>query len=427
MPVTAIVGAQWGDEGKGRVVDYLAQAADVVVRYQGGDNAGHTVVNEYGKFQLHLLPSGIFNPNAHCVIGAGTVVNMEILLQEIDRVEVTGVITRNLWVDQRAHLLLPDYRQLDVLQEKALGNNAIGTTKRGIGPAYTYKVARVGVRLGDLRYPDWARRRFQVTLERLQREYNTYGVEPPTLDALLEPQLALFAKLAGHVVDTVPLLRGWLQANKEVIVEGQLGAMRDLDWGVYPYVTSSNPTASYAPVGTGFPSNYLQRVIGVAKAYTTAVGAGPFPTEISGELETELRQLGQEFGATTGRPRRVGWFDAVAARYAVWLSGITELAITKLDVLDSLPEIKICTGYKLPDGKVLTEMVDPYLLSQVEPVWEHWPGWLILTRDIRRWEDLPVNAQRFLSRIETLVGVPITLISVGPERQQLILRQSAPV
>ncbi len=424
MPVTAVVGAQWGDEGKGRIVDYLAQKVGAVVRYQGGDNAGHTVMNEYGRFQLHLLPSGIFNPNTHCIIGAGTVVNLAALIEEIDRVETAGVMTNNLWLDERAHVLLPDYRQLDALQEQARGNHAIGTTKRGIGPAYTYKVARAGLRMGDLKHPDWALQRLRVVRERLQAEFATFGAELPPLEEMVAQLTTMFAQIEKHVVDTVPILRKLLQAGAVVISEGQLGVMRDLDWGIYPYVTSSNPLASYAAIGAGFPASYITRVVGVAKCYTTAVGAGPFPAELTGKTGEQLRQIGREYGATTGRPRRTGWFDAVAARYAAWISGMTELALTKLDVLDQLPKIGICVGYKLPDGRTTEEMVDTYTLEQVEPIWEYWPGWLTDTSTITTCAALPENARNFLHRVEELVGVHLSIVSVGPERNQLILMET---
>ncbi len=421
MPVTAIVGAQWGDEGKGRVVDYLAQKADMVIRYQGGDNAGHTVVNEYGTFRLHHIPSGIFNPRTVNIVGTGCVVNPDTLLEELAELEAAGVNTENLFLSARAHVTMPYHRLLDGLREQARGGKAIGTTKRGIGPVYSHKTARMGIRLGELAYPDRVRARLAIVLPLVNHELELYG-QPPISEDEIMAKVAQWQDAIGHrVVDTLPIVREALQADANILLEGQLGVMRDLDWGIYPYVTSSNPLASFAPVGAGFPAHYLGRIIGVVKAYSTAVGAGPLPTELKDETGDRLREAGQEYGATTGRPRRCGWFDGVAIRYAAWLQGFTEIAVTKLDVLDEFPEIKICVAYRLPDGTLTEDVPDVPLLEQVEPVYETWPGWMTSTREARRWEDLPENAQRYLKRIEELAGAPICLVSVGPERDELII------
>ena len=420
MPVTAIVGAQWGDEGKGRIIDYLAQRADVVIRFQGGDNAGHTVINDYGKHALHLIPSGIFNPATRNIIGSGCVVNPGALLEEMARLEAAGASLDNLWISARAHMVLPYHRLLDALEEQARGADSIGTTRRGIGPAYADKAARSGLRMGDLLHPDWLEARLENALRTVNRKLQVLGGEPVDGRELFALLMDYRAKLEPRIVDTTPILRQALEADASILLEGQLGVMRDLDWGVYPYVTSSNPTAAYAPVGAGLPAGSVTRVIGVVKAYSTAVGEGPFPTELHDATGEKLREIGAEFGATTGRPRRCGWFDGVAIRHAAWLNGMTGLAVTKLDVLDHFEELKICVGYRLPSGEIITDAVpDTPILYQVEPVYETWPGWLSDTTRARRWDDLPREARAYLRRISDLAGVKIDYVSVGPERAQM--------
>jgi adenylosuccinate synthase len=409
MPVTAVVGAQWGDEGKGRIIDYLAQQAEMVIRFQGGDNAGHTVVNERGVFRLHLVPSGIFNPETRCLLGAGTVVNPQTVLEEIAELEAAGVSTRNLWISERAHVVMPYHRTLDGLEEAARGGAQIGTTRRGIGPAYADKAARSGIRMGDLRRPEHLRERLAATLVRANRELERFDQPALALEALLDQAREWGTALDHRIIDTVPLVRDALTGGERILLEGQLGVMRDLDWGTYPYVTSSNPIAGGAYPGAGLPPRSITEVVGVVKAYCTAVGAGPFPTELLDETGSTLREVGQEFGATTGRPRRCGWFDAVA------------LAITKLDVLDALPELRICTAYRIGD-ETTTAMPDAAEMALVEPVYETWPGWRASTRDARDWYDLPPRARAYLNRISSLCDVPIQYVSVGPERDSLIVR-----
>ena len=421
MSVTAIVGAQWGDEGKGRVVDYLAQSADMVIRFQGGDNAGHTVVNHFGTFKLHLVPSGIFNPNTVNLIGTGTVVNPDSLLEEISAVEAAGVSTENLFVSNRAQMVMPYHRMLDGLQESARAEKKIGTTKRGIGPAYADKGARRGVRLGDLLHPDWLKMRLRPALENANREITHFGGDALSFDDLFDRCMAWRDALAHRIVDAVPLVRDAYRGGKAILLEGQLGVMRDLDWGIYPYVTSSNPTASFAPSGAGLPPQAIDRVFGVVKAYSTAVGAGPFPTELFDASGEFLREKGNEYGATTGRPRRCGWFDGVAIGFAAYLNGFTGLAITKLDVLDGLSELKLCTHYRLPDGTLIDYVPDTSILETVEPVYETWQGWDEPTTDVRHWDDLPENAKKYLKRIEELAGVPLAFVSVGAEREAMIV------
>ncbi|HRI57164.1 MAG TPA: adenylosuccinate synthase [Anaerolineae bacterium] len=418
MPVTAVVGAQWGDEGKGRVIDYLAEKADMVIRFQGGDNAGHTVVNDLGLFRLHLVPSGIFYPATKNIVGTGTVVNPDNLLREMDTLAAAGVDLANLWLSDRAHMVMPYHPLLDGLEESARGGTAIGTTKRGIGPTYSDKAARWGLRLGDLRNPAWLRQRLEQVVPRKNVLLERYGAPELSVDALYEQCMAWQAALGQRIVDVLPMVRQAVQQGQNVLLEGQLGVMRDLDWGIYPYVTSSNPTAAFAGAGAGLPASKISRVVGVVKAYSTCVGAGPFPVELLDAAGDELRELGDEYGATTGRPRRVGWFDGVAIDYAAWLNGMTDLVVTKLDVLDTLAELKICTGYRLGD-EVLTHVPDTALLEMVTPVYESWPGWQQPTTACRRWEELPAAAQRYLRRIEELAGVPITWVSVGAAREAM--------
>jgi len=421
MTVTAVVGAQWGDEGKGRIVDALAGQMDWVIRFQGGDNAGHTVVNQFGTFKLHLVPSGIFYPNTRCLIGTGCVVNPDTLLEEINTLEAAGVNTSNLFISSRAQMLMPYHRLLDGLQEAASGKRAIGTTKRGIGPAYADKGSRRGLRLGDLLHPDWLRPRLEQAAAFANRELSHFDQPQLNVDDLLEKCRQWQTQLGARLVDPLPPIRKAYEDRANILLEGQLAAMRDLDWGTYPYVTSSNPTATFAPVGAGLPPQAINRVIGVVKAYTTAVGAGPVPTDQGdNDIAQWLREQGNEFGATTGRPRRCGWFDAVALGYVAYLNGFTHLAVTKLDVLDGMPELKICTGYRLPDGDIINHVPDTPVYESVEPVYESWPGWpKNSTNNARSWADLPQTAQRYLKRIEELTGVPIKYVSVGPERDEM--------
>lgn len=422
MSVTAIVGAQWGDEGKGRIIDYLAQEADVVIRFQGGDNAGHTVINEYGKHALHLIPSGIFNPTTQNIIGSGCVVNPQALLDEMKNLEAAGLKLDNLWISNRAQMVMPYHRLLDELEETARGKDTIGTTKRGIGPAYADKASRSGLRIGDLLQPDWLEGRLDSALMTVNQKIQILGGQPLDGQELYALCMNYREKLAHRIIDTVPMTRKALEERRSFLLEGQLGVMRDLDWGIYPYVTSSNPTASFAASGAGLPARVIDRVIGVVKAYSTCVGDGPFPVELHDADGEKLRAIGSEFGATTGRPRRCGWFDGVAINYAAWLNGMTGLAITKLDVLDHFETLKICTGYRLPNGELITNtMPDTPLLYEAQPVYEEWAGWNTSTEQCRRWEDLPHQAQAYIRRLSELAGVRIDYVSVGPERAQMFV------
>ena len=422
MPVTAVVGAQWGDEGKGRVVDYLGGKADMVIRFQGGDNAGHTVINHHGLFKLHITPAGIFNPDTKCIVGAGTAVNPKNALVEIQELTDAGVPVENLWFDVRAHLVMPYHPQLDGLEEiaRAKDGSVIGTTKRGIGPCYADKSARMGLRLGDLLRPDYLRKRIDTVLGAKNRTLQFFGAEPIDPDALHAELLAVTEVFGRRIVDTLPMIRAAYESDERILLEGQLGIMRDIDWGIYPYVTSSNPTAGGVFSGAGLPPQALSGVIGVVKAYSTAVGAGPFTTELFDEAGQKLRDVGKEYGATTGRPRRCGWFDGVAIKHAAWLNGFTKLAVTKLDVLDDFDELKICTHYEI-DGERVTDFPDTPDLERATPIYETWKGWNSPTTEAKTWEQLPEGCRVYLERISELAGVPIQFVSVGPERDSLVV------
>jgi adenylosuccinate synthase len=437
MTVTVIVGAQWGDEGKGRVVDYLAAQADIVIRFQGGDNAGHTVVNEHGRFALHLLPSGIFYPHVRCLLGPGTVVNLDTLAQEQAQLQAAGVDTSNLWIDVRAHLIWPYHRLLDGAEEdrrerETEGGEAMGTTRRGIGPVYADKHAYNGIRSGDLHHPDLLRQRLELVLPIKNRQLALYNLRQFNVDELMDQAATWRAQYQDRIVDTLPWVRDAVQSDQQILLEGQLGIGRDINWGIYPYTTSSSPTSGGACVGAGIPPRAIDQVIGVVKAYSTSVGGGPFPTELCDEYGTMLQEIGREFGATTGRPRRCGWFDGVAIGYASYINGFTGIAITKLDVLDPFDEIKLCTGYRLPGDpgggfdnrdrdRIIDYVPDTTTQALVEPVYETWPGWQTATSGCRAWDDLPQAARAYLGRIEELAGASIRFVSVGPERSQMVV------
>ncbi|MBN2859593.1 MAG: adenylosuccinate synthase [Sphaerochaetaceae bacterium] len=421
MSVTAIVGAQWGDEGKGRVVDYLAQKADMVIRFQGGDNAGHTVINDAGKFALHIVPSGIFNPETVCIVGAGTVVNFNTMSEELDAVQAKGVLTDNLFIDRRAHLILPYHRLLDGAEEESKkGGLAAGTTKRGVGPAYSDKVNRVGIRASDILDETRLRKLFEAMIEKKNRDLAHYDLPLSDVDSLMALCASWKERYGDKIIDTVPLIKHAIENNKDIVLEGQLGIMRDIDWGIYPYSTSSNPTAGGATSGAGISPRRIDEVIGVVKVYSTSVGGGPFPTELLDATGEKLRSVGSEFGATTGRPRRCGWFDAVAASFSCWINGFTHIALTKLDILDTFEELKICTGYMI-DGQLVTDLPDTIGQEKAEPVYETWEGWMESTEEARTWNDLPAKAQAYLNRLAELTGAQIRYISVGPERDQIII------
>jgi len=420
VPVTAVVGAQWGDEGKGKITDLLAQEADVVIRYQGGNNAGHTVVNRHGTFKLHLVPSGIFNPNALCILGPGTVVNLQALCVELRDLEARGLATTNLRVSDRAHLLMPWHIALDRLDERERGRQKLGTTGQGVGPAYADKVARHGIQAYEVHDEKRFRQRVAHELERENAILQRFGDAPLDATAVADEVLVAAATLGDRIVDTLALVERAIATDARVLLEGQLGAMRDLDWGIYPYVTSSNPLAGGAAIGAGIPPRFITRVIGVVKAYSTSVGEGPFPTEMKGDAGDALREMANEYGATTGRPRRVGWFDAVAARHAHRLNAFTELAVTKLDVLGAYPEIPFCVGYEL-DGKVTTDMPPTAILERASPRYEQLKGWCRSLAGVSDRAHLPDAARAYLRRIEETVGAPVGMVGIGPEREATLL------
>lgn len=421
MPVLVVVGAQWGDEGKGKVTDLLCEQAHYVVRYQGGNNAGHTVENKYGKFALHLVPSGIFNRDVVAVIGNGVVIDPTVLRAEIDELESRGVSIANLKVSGKAHLIMPYHIMLDQVQEQRLGKGKIGTTGRGIGPAYADKAARQGVRMQDVLDPASFRERVLSTMQaKAEVMAKAYDQDVSSLQADCERYIEAAESLRDHIEDTELLVWSALRRNAAVLLEGAQGTMLDLDHGTYPYVTSSNPVAGYACVGAGIGPIELNEIWGVTKAYTTRVGEGPFPTELNEETGETLRELGCEFGATTGRPRRCGWLDLVALRYAARVNGLTGLCITKLDVLSTMDTIKVCTAYRYK-GEVLDELPPAQaVFAEVEPVYEEVPGWKSDISGVRSVQGLPQEAIDYLNMIINSVRVPISLISVGPKREQHI-------
>jgi adenylosuccinate synthase len=421
MPVTVVVGAQWGDEGKGKIVDLLAQQADVCVRFQGGGNAGHTVVNSLGEFKLHLVPCGIFNPACLNVDGAGMAVDPQALLQELHELQDRGIDVSKVVISNRAHVVLPYHRQFDHLEDDERGKYRVDTTGRGIGPTYTDKYGRVGIRMGDLLRETTLREKLAIILHRRNAILTkVYGVGPVGEEPLVQACLAWGRELGPRIVDMMPIMRKALRENQRIVLEGQLSAMKDIDWGSYPFVTSSSPTAGGAAVGAGIPPRRIDRVIGVAKAYSTQVGTGPMPSELHDALGEQLRRDGGEYGATTGRPRRVGWFDAVVTRYLAELNGFTDLAITKLDVLDSLDQIPICIGYDYR-GERLVDMPDEELHAACEPLYEALPGWKESTAAARRISDLPRNARAYLDQLAELTSTPLHSVGVGPHRDHTIL------
>jgi adenylosuccinate synthase len=420
----AIVGINWGDEGKGRMVDLLTRDYDVVVRYQGGGNAGHTVVNEKGKFALHLLPSGIFRDGVVNVLGNGVALDPENLWLEMQDVAAKGVaITpENLKISERASLLLPWHRDLDALEEQRLADKKYGSTKQGIAPFYSDKYQKKTVLAGELFYPEELKAHLRDLIEWKDLTLTrVYGAAPYSMEKL-EAWLAQFCdRIRPFVCDTGAFLRQAQKEDKNILFEAQLGALRDLDFGIYPYTTSSNTTAAYAPIGAGLPSLRLTDVVGVVKAYSTCVGEGPFVCEMRGEEAERLREAGAEYGAKTGRPRRVGPIDLVATRYGVEVQGATRLALTKLDVLGYLEKIPVCARYRV-NGAETERFPFPTVLEQAEPVIEYLEGWHCDISGVRRWEDLPEAAQRYVEAVEDAVGCPIRYVSVGPERDSIILR-----
>ena len=420
MANTILVGAQWGDEGKGKIIDYLTDDADIVVRSQGGNNAGHTIVHGKKKFVLHLIPSGILRRGKTCVIANGVVVDPVALVGEIDGLRGRGIkVGKNLLLSDCAHLVMPWHRLLDEQREVRKGKNKIGTTKRGIGPAYGDKAARTGLRVGDLLDKDVFARKLKLRLEENNAVLKSLGAKPIAYQPLLKSYLAAAKVLRPHVTNTVVWLHDVMSRGKSLLFEGAQGTYLDIDHGTYPFVTSSNTTAGGACTGSGVPPHRMDTVIGVMKAYTTRVGEGPFPTE-DDALGDMLHGMGREFGATTGRARRCGWFDAVATHYAAMINGIDKIAITNLDGLDAVPEIKVCTAYKL-DGKTLRHPpTDAAEWARCRPVYRKFPGWMKPTSGVRRFQDLPPNARRYVRALADLTGAKLGIVSVGAGHDETI-------
>jgi adenylosuccinate synthase len=420
MPVDVIVGAQWGDEGKGKIVDLLSEHADVVARYQGGANAGHTVCIGDKQYVLHLIPSGMFHEHITCVIGNGVVIDPSALLDEIAQLETAGVrVAGRLLISHNAHLIMPYHKQLDQIREQS--STAIGTTGRGIGPAYIDKAMRIGIRIVDLLDRDTLARKLTAVIEeKNQLLTKIYGEARIDVDAIIAEYQEFDKTIDGYVTDTALYLHNAIRTGKRIIAEGAQGALLDLDHGTYPYVTSSNPTSGGACTGLGIPPTAISSVIGIVKAYTTRVGNGPFPTELKDATGERLRSLGHEFGATTGRPRRCGWFDAVALRYSAMLNGIERIAVTKLDVLDTFDEILVCSGYEYRGRRLKTFPTDIVSLEHITPVYERFEGWRTGLSDIRSFADLPERTRRYLQAMADLTGTKVWLVSVGPRRDQTI-------
>ncbi|NEN87490.1 MAG: adenylosuccinate synthase [Okeania sp. SIO3H1] len=422
MANVIVIGAQWGDEGKGKITDLLSKSADVVVRYQGGVNAGHTVVVDGQTFKLHLIPSGILYPDTECIIGSGTVIDPKVLIEELDQVEALGISTSNLMISQAAHVTMPYHRLIDRASEERRGSQKIGTTGRGIGPTYADKSERTGIRMIDLMSPDRLREQINWTVNYknviLEKLYNLSPLDP---DEVVKEYLEYAERLRPNVIDASLKIYNAIQRRRNILFEGAQGTLLDLDHGTYPYVTSSNPVAGGACVGTGVGPTMIDRVIGVAKAYTTRVGEGPFPTEAKDDIGTLLRDRGAEFGTTTGRERRCGWFDAVIGRYAVRINGMDCMAITKLDVLDELSEIKVCVAYDMEGERCEDFPSSSLQLAKCKPIYETLPGWQQPTIDCRSLEDLPKQALDYLRFLAELMNVPIAIVSLGASRDQTIV------
>ncbi|AKG03357.1 adenylosuccinate synthase [Salimicrobium jeotgali] len=419
MSSVVVVGTQWGDEGKGKITDYLSQHAEVVARYQGGNNAGHTIKFDNATYKLHLIPSGIFFEDKLCVLGNGMVIDPKALKEELAYLHEHGISTDNLRISNRAHVILPYHLKLDELQEADKGDNKIGTTKKGIGPAYMDKAARMGIRIADLLDKESFREKLEQNLAEKNRLFEkVYGDRPFEIDDILEEYYQYGQEVEKYVCDTSVVLDDNLDEGRRVLFEGAQGVMLDIDQGTYPFVTSSNPIAGGVTIGAGVGPSKIKNVVGVSKAYTTRVGDGPFPTELTDEIGDQIRETGNEYGTTTGRPRRVGWFDSVVVRHARRVSGITDLSLNSLDVLTGIDTLKICTSYKYK-GEIIEEFpASLKKLAECEPVYEELPGWEEDITKAESLDDLPANARHYLERIAQLTGIPLSIFSVGPDRTQ---------
>lgn len=417
-----VVGTQWGDEGKGKIIDVLSPKADYVVRYQGGNNAGHTVVVGEDKFILHLLPSGVINNNGKCIIGPGVVVDIEVLLDEISKLEIRGKNLDNLFIDERAHIIMPYHIAIDKAKEEALGENKIGTTQRGIGPCYNDKISRNGLRMGDLLDFDRFKDKLEWNIKEKNDILSKYGKPLFSFEELVVKYEELAKKVSNRIIDSVFEVNEAILNGKKVLFEGAQALMLDIDYGTYPYVTTSSPTSGGVCVGAGVSPNKINRVLGVMKAYTTRVGEGPFPTELDDEIGESLRVKGNEYGSTTGRPRRCGWLDLVIGKYACLIDGLTDIVLTKLDVLSGFETIKIAIAYDI-NGNVYQSYPGNLRKSQdIDIIYKEMPGWNEDISQIKKYEDLPDNCKKYIEFIENYLETPINLISVGPSREQNIYR-----
>lgn len=422
MSTVVVTGTQWGDEGKGKIVDYLAEKADIIVRYQGGSNAGHTVAVNGKEYKLRLMPSGMLYDNKICVIANGVAFNPKVILKEMASLEKEGHSVEGLRISNRAQVVMPYHNLMDGLEEQEKGDLKIGTTKNGIGPCYVDRDNRVGIRVCDLLEEDTFCEKLKQNLELKNRDLvKIYGQQPLSYEEIRDEYLGYAEKLKKYVIDTSAFLNREIKAGKKVMFEGAQATMLDIEHGTYPYVTASHPTAGGVPSGAGIGPNKIDKVVGIVKAYCTRVGEGPFPTEQLNEIGDKIRDCGHEYGTVTGRPRRTGWLDACVVRYAGNLSGIDYMAVTRLDILDTFDEIKMCVNYKY-DGKILDEMpASLKVLANVEPVYETFPGWKCDTSGIRKYEDLPENARKYLQRMSEVTGIGLGYVSVGPNRDQTII------
>jgi len=423
MTVRIVIGAQWGDEGKGKIVDLLSKDAGYVIRYQGGANAGHTLKFDDTEVVLHLIPSGVFNGDAKCIIGNGVVADPTAIVEEINNIEKLGVsLSNRLYISESAHVILPYHKVLDNVKEKSRGDDAIGTTGRGIGPAYVSKVSRIGIRMGDLMQPDQLTSKLERNLKDINKALEYIYKEPVIdLQEMVESLKSCAEQIQPYICNTTEMIHDAIAKKKHILLEGAQGSLLDLDHGTYPYVTSSSPTAGGACTGSGIPPTAITNVMGITKAYCTRVGNGPFPTELNNDTGEMLRKNGHEFGATTGRPRRCGWLDLVALKYAVQLNGMNEMTLTKLDVLDQFDTIKVCTEYEIDGSRTRTFPSDTHILENVNPVYTAFDGWSSSTRHIDSFDKLPEAARRYIDFIEEYLGIPFKIISTGPKRSETIL------
>lgn len=422
MSVTAVCGVNWGDEGKGRMIDYLAAKSDIVIRFQGGNNAGHTVINDHGNFKLHLIPSGIFYKNVTNILGNGVVLNPEAFVEELAQVEEQIGTVENIMISNRSHVVFPFHVSLDCYEEERLKDKKFGSTRRGIAPVYSDKNLKIGIQAGDLLDKDYLYKRVKNNLDlKNQTITKIYGKDPFDVDEMVEWGYSNGQKIKHFIKDCIPFLNRAVKDNKTILLEGQLGAMRDLEFGIYPYTSSSSPIPGYASAGTSIPPAAITDVLGIVKAYSTCVGEGPFVTELFDENGDRIRTKGKEFGAATGRPRRIGWFDAVASKYGCIVTGATAISLTLLDVLTGEDEIKICTGYRYGD-ELIKDFPMTKKLYDSKPEYITMKGWSEDVSKVKKYDDLPENAKKYISKIEELIEVPIKYISVGPHRDELIVR-----